>query len=58
MHETGKGEPFYGNCSTLDSHTNIVISHTLPTRQHGAENRDKVYSTLFSSRRIRALGVF
>ena len=26
-----------------DSHTNTVISSALPTRQDGAENRDKVY---------------
>ena len=28
VHETGKGQPFYGNHSTLDCHTNNVISHT------------------------------
>ena len=29
-------QPFYGNYSTLDSHTNTVISHTgLTTRQDG-----------------------
>ena len=40
-------QPFYGNYATLDFHTNTVISHafavTLPTRQDGVENRDKVY---------------
>ena len=39
-------QPFYGNYSTLDSHTNTVISHRLPTRQDGVENRDKVYFKL------------
>ena len=28
VHETGNGQPFYGNYSTLDSQTNTVISHT------------------------------
>ena len=29
-------QPFYGNYSTLDSHTNTVISHTgLTTRKDG-----------------------
>ena len=37
-------QPFYGNYSTLDSHTNTVIFFTrLHTRQDGVENRDKVY---------------
>ena len=37
-------QPFNRNYSTLDSHTNTVISGTrLPTRQDGVENRDKVY---------------
>ena len=41
------GEPFYGNYSTLDSHTNTVISHAgLSNRQDGVENRDKVYKSL------------
>ena len=35
-------QSFYGNYSTLDSHTNTVISHTFAyTRQDGVENRDK-----------------
>ena len=37
-------QPFYGNYSTLDSHTNTVISHSFAfSRQDGVENRDKVY---------------
>ena len=39
-------QPFYGNYSTLDSHTNTVISHRLTTRQDGVEKRDKVYFKL------------
>ena len=39
-------QPFYGNYSTLDSHTNIVILTRLPTRQDGVEDRDKVYCQL------------
>ena len=40
-------QPFYGNYSTLDSHTDTVISHAgLPTRQDCVENRDKVYNSL------------
>ena len=39
-------QPFYGNYSTLDSHTNTVISHRLPTGQDGVEKRDKVYFKL------------
>ena len=31
-------QPFYGNHSTLDSHTNSAPR--LPTRQDGVENRD------------------
>ena len=42
-------QPFYGNYSTLDSYTNIVISYRFSTRQDGVENHDKVYfrSTIF-----------
>ena len=37
-------QPFYVNYSTLDSHTNTVISHSFAfSRQDGVENRDKVY---------------
>ena len=34
-------QPFYGNYSTLDSHTNTVFLTRLTTRQDGVENRDK-----------------
>ena len=37
-------QPFYGNYSTLDSHTNTVISHAFAYCQDGVENRNKVYS--------------
>ena len=36
-------QPFYGNYTTLDSHTNTVILTRLPTRQDGVENRNKGY---------------
>ena len=39
-------QSFYGNYSTLNSHTNTVISHAFATRQDGVENRDKVYDSL------------
>ena len=35
---------FYGNYSTLDSHTNTVISHVFAYSPiNGVESRDKVY---------------
>ena len=34
-------QSFYGNYSTLDSHTNTVFLTRLTTRQDGVENRDK-----------------
>ena len=35
---------FYGNYSTLDSHTNTVISHVFAYSPiNGEESRDKVY---------------
>ena len=39
-------QPFYGNYTTLDTHTNAVYKFLtrLPTRQDGVENGDKVYS--------------
>ena len=39
-------QPFYGNYSTLGSHTITVISHAFAyTCQDVVENRDKVYSS-------------
>ena len=38
-------QAFYGNYSTLDSHTNTVISHAFAYCQDdGVENHNKVYS--------------
>ena len=34
---------FYQNYLTSDFHTNAVFQACLPTRQNGAENRDKAY---------------
>ena len=48
-------QPFYdyGNYSTLDSHTNTVISTRLPTRQGGVENRER---SIKDNNKARVLG--
>ena len=51
-------QSFYGNYSTLDSHTNTVNSHGFATRQDGVENRDKVYKLLSSSQGLVSVIVF
>ena len=48
-------QPFYLNYSTLDCHTNTVISHTFAYRQDGAENRDKVYCSWTEFKRRKML---
>ena len=53
MSQRGTVQPFYGNYSTYDSHTNTEFLTRLRTRQDGVENLDEDYLLLCLHKQTR-----